>query len=617
MSNIQASEPTYYNNKEKSYAMRPIDFTKKLTFGGAFLLPFKIAPLITITRLVLNLLNLVMTPIRVLATTFFIDKALQVYTLDLPPRQIIPALIGVAATYLYGYVVDPISRLLNKKMEIAAWLAIQHPLLDSYAGLKLECTEDSDTMDLITRVWSESPDDSLLAIYSDCCGFVGQAVNIISCLAIIIASSPLAGIIISLASIPVAFIAHRCGKEKYAVTEEMTPNERKIEEYRYYLRARSHSSERGLFGYSKHLNSRYISLRLETQDIHDAVASKNLMRKQLSELMLTLLCAGSLFILLPSLTSGSITVGLYISLIGLLFSVTHNMAWNFASYFEYFTIDREYLKDYNAYISLEKDEGSLDDMAKTAPKFEKLEFRHVSFSYPNTDKRVLDDLSFVIEAGKRYSLLGVNGSGKTTITKLILRLYSDYDGEILINDKPISSWRLSDIKSMFSAVFQDFIEYDISLADNINAGSGLNGTREEIVDAIGSVGLSDYAASLPEGIDTPLGKIYDDGALPSGGQWQKIAIARAVMSHAQLKILDEPTASLDPIAEKEVYEHFDEISRNAATIFISHRLASAKSSDLILILDGGRITESGTHDELMRQNGLYAEMFRKQQEWYI
>ena len=170
---------------------------------------------------------------------------------------------------------------------------------------------------------------------------------------------------------------------------------------------------------------------------------------------------------------------------------------------------------------------------------------------------------------------------------------------------------------MFSAVFQDFIEYDISLYDNISAGNGLNSTSEEVEAAIKSAGLDEFASSLSEGADTLLGKIYDDGVLPSGGQWQRIAIARAVVSHAQLKILDEPTASLDPIAEREVYERFDEISKNAATIFISHRLASARSSDEILILDNGRIAERGTHDELMEQNGIYANMFRAQQEWYV
>ena len=185
------------------------------------------------------------------------------------------------------------------------------------------------------------------------------------------------------------------------------------------------------------------------------------------------------------------------------------------------------------------------------------EFKHVSFAYPGTDKKVLEDVSFVIEAGKRYSLLGINGSGKTTITKLITRLYSNFEGEILINDIPISQWRLADIKAMFSAVFQDFIEYDISLYDNISAGNGLNSTREEVEAAIKSAGLDEFASSLNEGADTLLGKIYDDGVLPSGGQWQRIAIARAVVSHAQLKILDEPTASLDPIAEREVYERFE------------------------------------------------------------
>ena len=146
--------------------MKPLNFTQKLTFGGAFLIPFRIAPVITLLKLALSLLDLAATPLRVLATTYFIDSALRVYTEGLASRELIPALAAVAATYLYGYITEPVGKLLNKKLDIAGWLAIQHPMLDSYAGLKLECTEDSDTMDLITRVWSESPDDALLSVYS-------------------------------------------------------------------------------------------------------------------------------------------------------------------------------------------------------------------------------------------------------------------------------------------------------------------------------------------------------------------------------------------------------------------------------------------------------------------
>jgi ATP-binding cassette subfamily B protein len=174
---------------------------------------------------------------------------------------------------------------------------------------------------------------------------------------------------------------------------------------------------------------------------------------------------------------------------------------------------------------------------------------------------------------------------------------------------------------VFAAVFQDFAKYQISLADNIALGdaNGLLGNADEarIKTAVETIGLSGAVEKLSRGIHTNLGKIKDDGVDLSGGEWQRIAMARSIVSPAPVKILDEPTAALDPIAEARLYEKFEEISRGATTIFISHRLGSTKLADTIFVLEGGRIAEAGSYTELMEKRGIYAQMFESQRSWYL
>jgi ATP-binding cassette subfamily B protein len=221
-----------------------------------------------------------------------------------------------------------------------------------------------------------------------------------------------------------------------------------------------------------------------------------------------------------------------------------------------------------------------------------------------------------IESGKHYSFVGVNGAGKTTLTKLITRLYDNYTGEILLNGKPLRDFRAEEIKACFCALFQDFARYDLTVGQNTALGKINGATDSEINNAIKLAGFEKTLEKLKDGKETLLGKTHAESIDISGGEWQRLAFSRAIISPAPVKILDEPTAALDPMAEKQVYEQMESISRGNTTIFISHRLASAKLADIIFVLDGGKIAEQGNHAELIAKRGLYAEMFESQQSWY-
>lgn len=246
-----------------------------------------------------------------------------------------------------------------------------------------------------------------------------------------------------------------------------------------------------------------------------------------------------------------------------------------------------------------------------------IEFRNVSFSYPNTGVQVLKNVSITIKAGERLSVVGLNGAGKTTFIKLLCRLYDTDEGEILIDGVNIREYDYDEYMKLFSVVFQDFRLLSFTAKDNILLGAK---DSDEAVDVMfAKVGLLDKINSLPKGRDTMMFREFDrDGVQLSGGEQQKLAIARALYKDAPVVILDEPTAALDPVAEYEIYCKFNELVGGKTAVYISHRLSSCKFCDRIAVFSEGTIKELGTHDELVnREGGIYSEMFHAQAQYYV
>lgn len=247
-----------------------------------------------------------------------------------------------------------------------------------------------------------------------------------------------------------------------------------------------------------------------------------------------------------------------------------------------------------------------------------IEFKNVSFSYPLSDKNVLENLSFTIKEKEKVAIVGVNGAGKSTIVSLILGLYKPTKGAIYINDINANDLDLKERYAAFTTVLQNVEPLAVSIAENV-AATDENIDRERVIDSIKKAGLAYKLDQLPKGIDTQMTRnIHDDGTLFSGGENQKLAIARALYKeNSGALIMDEPTAALDALAEEKIYRDLDEISKDKTLIFISHRLASTRFCDKIMLLDGGKITEYGTHEELLNQDGLYKEMYESQRKYYL
>lgn len=243
-----------------------------------------------------------------------------------------------------------------------------------------------------------------------------------------------------------------------------------------------------------------------------------------------------------------------------------------------------------------------------------IEFKNVSFTYPHTEVRVLDNVSITIRPGEKLSIVGLNGAGKTTFIKLLCRLYDVDEGEILLDGINIKEYDYEEYMKLFSVVFQDFKLLAFSLKENITIGDD----KADITDYIEKVGLTDKVNSLPDKENTMIFKQFEkEGIEPSGGEQQKIAIARALYKNSPVVILDEPTAALDPVAEYEIYRQFDSLVSHKTAVYISHRLSSCKFCDRIAVFSDGAIKELGTHEQLVGlEGGVYAGMFAAQAQYY-
>lgn len=245
------------------------------------------------------------------------------------------------------------------------------------------------------------------------------------------------------------------------------------------------------------------------------------------------------------------------------------------------------------------------------------EFRNVSFAYPGTTRRILKDFNFTIRPGERIALIGENGQGKTTVVKLVTRLYDPTEGQILLDGIDLREYSIDDLHQEMGVIFQDFVRYEMTVRENIGVGRvEVPHSQDEIEYAAQKSLATDVVKKLDGGYDQMLGRRFVSGVDLSGGEWQKIALARAYLRDAQLLILDEPTAALDAKSELEVFERFAELTAGKMALLISHRFSTVKMADRIVVLEGGRLVEEGTHQQLMSLSGRYAAMFEMQAASY-
>lgn len=278
-------------------------------------------------------------------------------------------------------------------------------------------------------------------------------------------------------------------------------------------------------------------------------------------------------------------------------------------------IKAEYLSYFYDFMEIENKqyEGTIPTEKRDDNEFE-IEFRDVSFRYPNTENFVLRHVNQKIRIGTKTAVVGKNGAGKTTFIKLLCRLYEPTEGQILLNGVDIRYYDYKDYARIFSVVFQDFNLFSFGIAENVASGTDYD--EAKVIDCLERSGFGERLKKLPDGVRTNIYQQEDKGVEISGGEAQKIAIARALYKDAPFVILDEPTSALDPVAEYEIYQHFDKMVQDKTSIYISHRMSSCRFCDNILVFDEGQIVERGSHEQLLKEGGLYSELWNAQAQYY-
>ncbi len=475
----------------------------------------------------------------------------------------------------------------------------------------LENTEIQDALERVSKDPEEVLNGVLESGFSMVCFLISN-----SCLVVwLITQAPVwISPVIMVLLVGFGFFAVKGGQKQYEAKKEVTLGKRKAAYAEEILGNRDVANERVLFGFGDWVNGIFLKERQIARLRERKARRWWFIGMNMGGFLAIALSILVIFALIFPVVQGNTSVGVFVSLVTSFMAMAQSLTWQLPGMLKEMEQGRQLLGDMKRILELPEYEDKPDSSAVLS--FESLEFSHVSFHYPNTEAMVLKDMCFRIEKGHHYAFVGRNGCGKSTIVKLILRLYEPDSGEILLNGEKIETFSREQIWKLFGVLFQDYAKYPVSIADNIAPGADA-GQRAKIAKAAETSELDNVLEKLPQGMDTVLGKIAEDGVDVSGGEWQRIAMARLYYQDAELKILDEPTAAIDPVREQQIYQKFLKLYQDTTTIMITHRLGATSLCDWIIAIEDGKAMEQGSHEDLMAKNGIYCEMYETQRRWYL
>jgi ATP-binding cassette, subfamily B, bacterial len=402
----------------------------------------------------------------------------------------------------------------------------------------------------------------------------------------------------------------------YSLNIRQTPTRRQLDYLRVLGASKESAKELKLFGLSDFITGEYAGLSNELYDQNVALAKRRFFAGTVLSVLSTAGYYGAFAYVVYRTVTGELSWGTLQFLAGAISGASSNIQTIFAT-FSSIADQSLFLTDLVEFFKVQPTVRSKPD-AVPAPRpiREGFTFENVSFSYPGSPRRILDHLNLQIRPGERIALIGENGQGKTTIVKLITRLYDPTEGRILLDGTDLREYSIEDLNREIGVIFQDFMRYEMSALRNISVGR-IEDTARDHIELAARKSLADAVIRrLPKGYEQLLGRRFEGGLDLSGGEWQKIALARAYLRDAQLLILDEPTAALDARSEYEVFQRFAELTEGKMALLISHRFSTVRMADRIVVLEDGRIAEQGDHAHLMALGARYAEMFELQAASY-
>jgi ATP-binding cassette subfamily B protein len=419
------------------------------------------------------------------------------------------------------------------------------------------------------------------------------------------------------AAIPGAFVRLRYAGKMYRWQRERTPAERRAWYFNWLLTGDMHAKEIRLFDLGSLFMRRFRDLRQQLRRERLEIATRRSVVELVTQVSATLAVFGSYAFIAYRTVQGVITLGdlvMYYQAFQRGQGFLQEILSSLAGLYE----DNLFLSNLYEFLDLKpKVVEPHHSRPVPQPMQTGIMFDHVGFRYPTGTREVLEDITLTIRPGEHVALVGENGSGKTTLVKLLCRLYDPIDGIITLDDIDLRQFKTAALRHEISVIFQDYACYHLTARENIWLGDiGCPPDDVRILAAARHSGAEDVITGLPQGYETTLGKWFEDGEELSIGEWQKVALARAFLRAAQILVLDEPTSALDAQAEYDVFKKFRQLAKGRTAILISHRFSTVKMADCIYVLDGGRIIESGTHDELVRRGGRYAHLFETQAQYY-
>lgn len=488
-------------------------------------------------------------------------------------------------------------------------------IMQHAATLDLDQFEDSAFYDKLERARQQTVGRTVLL--SQVLTQVQDVITMLFLAAGLMTFNPWLILLLFIAIVP-AFVGESYFNDRsYALTRGQTPERRELDYVRYIGASDETAKEVKLFSLSGFLTDRFKTLSNKFYTDNKRLSIK---RASWGTFFALLGSAGyytAYIVMIAKTVEGALTIGTLAFLAGS-FRQLRSLLENILSRFSSVSQGAIYLRDFFEFFEIEpKIKASKNPKPFPDPIQQGFFFEDVGFKYHNSERWANRHLSFTLKAGEKLALVGENGAGKTTLVKLLARLYDPTEGRILLDGIDLREYDINDLRHNIGIIFQDYLRYQMSFAQNIAVGNIEQQHNRELIEQSAEKSLANLLVQkLPAKYDQALGRRFNNGIELSGGEWQKIALARAYMKQAQLLILDEPTSALDARAEYEVFQRFADLTKGKSAVLISHRFSTVRMADRILVLDKGQLIEIGSHEELLSLNGRYAELFHLQAKGY-